>query len=78
MKERSQGRGIPASVVDLIIEYGTPQPQPDGTCKYVLRDQDKKAAASQLRQRLQHLEKAMGKEAVVAQNEVIAAYHRSD
>lgn len=77
-KERSQERGIPVSVVDLIVEYGTPQPQPDGTCKYVLQSQDKKAAASQLRQQLQHLENATGKEVIVGSNEVITAYRRFD
>lgn len=77
-KERSQERGIPASIVDLIVEYGTPQPQPDGTCKYVLQSQDKKAAVNQLHQKLQHLEKATGKEVVVGQSKVVTVYRRGD
>lgn len=77
-KERSQERGIPASIVDLVVEYGTPEPQPDGTCKYVLQSQDKKAAVSQLHQKLQHLENATGKEVIVGGDEIITTYRKLD
>lgn len=77
-KERSQERGIPAFIVDLVVEYGTPEPQPDGTCRYVLQSQDKKAAVSQLRQKLQHLENATGKVVVVGGDEIITTYRQLD
>lgn len=74
-KERCQERGIPLSVADLIVQFGTSHEQPDGTCKYVLRERDRKAAICQLRQKLQHLEEATEKAVVTGSEEVITVYH---
>jgi len=74
-KERCQERGIRLPVVDLIVQFGTPQEQPDGLCTYTMRKQDQKMAARQLRQKLQHLEDAAGKVVVASRNEVITVYH---
>lgn len=74
-KERCQERGIPLSVVELIVEFGTPEEQSDGTCKYELRERDRKAAIRQLRQKLQYLEEAAGKAVITGSGEVITVYH---
>lgn len=74
-KERCQERGIPLSLVELIVRFGTPREQPDGTCKYELRERDRNAAVRQLRQKLQHLEEAPGKVVVTGREEVITVYH---
>jgi hypothetical protein len=74
-KERCQERGIRLPVVDLILQFGTPREQPDGTCTYTMRQRDREAAARQLRQKLQHLEEATGKVVVAGRNEVITVYH---
>lgn len=76
---RSQQRGIPTSVIELIVEYGTAKPQSDGTCVFELRPRDKKAAVQQFRQSLQHLESASGKKVVVGgENTVVTVFHSHD
>jgi hypothetical protein len=72
-KERCQERGIRLPVVDLILQFGTPREQPNGT--YTMRQRDRETAARQLRQKLQHLEEATGKVVVTGRNEVITVYH---
>lgn len=74
-KERCQERGIRLPVVDLIVQFGAAQEQPNGLCKYKMRRRDQEVATRQLRQKLQHLEDAAGKVVVAGRNEVITVYH---
>lgn len=78
-KNRSQERGIPQGLADLIVEHGTPIPQSDGTREYRLRPEDKQEAISRLRKQIQHPEGAAGKAVLVGEgNEVITLYHLND
>lgn len=74
---RTQERGIPVAIVDLVLEYGTARRQADGTCRYELHSQDKHAAIRQLRQQLQYLEKANGKVVIADGDRVVTVFQRS-
>jgi hypothetical protein len=76
-KERSSQRGIPHSVIDVIVRFGTPQVRPDGTQEFVLRPQDRKRAHRKLKAQIQALDKARGKTVLVGdEDKVITTYYR--
>lgn len=73
-RSRSQKRGIPGSVIDVVLAYGTPQVQEDGTEKVEMYTQDKERAIRQLRRNLQALEKTSGVTVVTDGNAIITVY----
>lgn len=77
VRERAQERGIPQSIVDLVFEYGTVEPEGDGLDKARLRPSDKKAAARQLHRKLQLLDKASDVVVIVDGNKAVTTYRDS-
>jgi hypothetical protein len=76
-KERSGQRGIPHSVIDVIMQFGTPQPRPEGTQEFMLRPPDRERAHRKLKGQIQALDKARGKAVLVGNGgKVITTYHR--
>ena len=76
-KERSSQRGIPHSVIDVIMRFGTPQARRDGTREFVLRPQDRERAHRKLKGQIQALDKARGKAVLIGgEGKVITTYHK--
>jgi len=73
-KERAQERGIPQSVIDLVLMHGTVETQEDGTEKATLRASDKKAATHRLHRKLQLLDKASDVVVIMNGNKAITTY----
>lgn len=73
--KRSQQRGIPQSVIDLILWYGTPRPRPGGAEEYVVLDKDISRIESGLKHLLQQVERLKGKAVLVKDDTIVTEYH---
>lgn len=73
---RMQQRGIPETLVDLVLEEGSPTPRPGGARLYQVRTRDIKAMESRLRQLMKRLERLRHKGVIVsADGSVITVCH---
>lgn len=73
---RSQQRGIPKDLVDLIIEFGTPQRKPGGAVEYSVRKKDRNRMMIHLKHLFNRLEKISNKAVLVIDDQVITVYHK--
>lgn len=74
VQERAQERGIPQSVIDLVLTCGTVEPIGNGMDKAVLRRGDKEGATRQLHRKLQALDKASDVVVVLDGDRLVTTY----
>lgn len=73
---RSQQRGIPLDMIEIILRFGTPEKRPGNVLGYRLRKRDKARIVSSLKRQIQRIEKAAAKAVLVAEDgTVITAYN---
>jgi len=77
--KRVQQRGIPFEIVELIMQYGTPIPQPGGVYEYFIKKKDKNKIIRVAKKLIQALDKADGKAVLVniESDQVITVYTKS-
>ena len=76
-KVRSQQRGIPASVIDLIMQYGKPKKAPGKALQYEVHGETIPQLQSRLKGLLQQVEKLKNTVVVVAEDgSIITVYHK--
>lgn len=76
-KIRIQQRGIPLSVVELIIQYGEPKKAQGNAYKYEVNGNMIPKLQSHIKDLLQQVEKLKNKVVVVAEDDaIITAYHK--
>ncbi len=73
---RGQQRGIPKDLIDLIMEFGTPQRKPGGAIEYSVRKKDKNRIIGHLKHLINRLDKIANKGVLIIDNEVITVYHK--
>jgi len=73
---RSQQRGIPKDLVDLIMEFGTPQRKPGGAIEYSVRKKDKNRIIGHLKYLINRLDKTTNKGVLIMDDQVITVYHK--
>ena len=73
---RGQQRGIPKDLIDLIMEFGTPQRKPGGAIEYSVRKKDKNRIIEHLKHLINRLDKIENKGVLIIDNEVITVYHK--
>jgi hypothetical protein len=75
-KIRSQQRGIPSKLINMVIDHGKPERGKGGAQIYLITKKDKNEIITQLKQDIQVLEKSLNIKVVVsADGEIITAYH---
>jgi len=75
-KIRSQQRGIPKKLINMVIIHGEPERGPGGARIYMLNKKNKNQIITRMKQNIQVLEKAANVKVVVSDDEhVITAYH---
>jgi len=75
--KRSKQRGIPDSVIDEILEYGTPVKRPGSAIEYQLRKRDFDHAVKHHKTMIQMIEKARNTAVLLsADSQIITVYHR--
>jgi hypothetical protein len=74
---RSQQRGIPRSIVELILQYGEPKNAPGNAYKYEVAGKTIPQLQSHLKGLLQEVEKLRDKVVVVSDDGcIITVYHK--
>jgi hypothetical protein len=73
---RIQQRGIPKDLVDLIMEFGTPQLKPGGAIEYSVRKKDKNRMIGHLKHLINRLDKIANKGVLIIDDHVITTYHK--
>jgi hypothetical protein len=74
---RCQQRGIPKNLVDLIMEFGTPNSKPGGAIEYSVHKKDKNRMIIHLKHLINSLDKVTNKAVLVIENQVITVYHKT-
>jgi len=73
---RSQQRGIPKDLVDLIMQFGTPQRKPGGALEYSVHKKDRNRMMIHLKHLINRLDKISNKAVLVINDQVITVYHK--
>ncbi|MCF7859981.1 MAG: hypothetical protein K9N07_11785 [Candidatus Cloacimonetes bacterium] len=74
---RSNQRGIPLKILNLIIEMGTPIRKPGGAIEYYFRKKDKIKLQKELKRIIQNIDKAEGDAVLTINGKIITVYHRN-
>ena len=73
---RSQQRGIPSKLINIVIDHGKPEQGKGGAQVYRITKKDKNEIITQLKQNIQIFEKSSNINVVVsADGEIITAHH---
>lgn len=73
---RSQQRGIPKDLVDLIMQFGIPQRKPGGALEYSVHKKDRNRMMIHLKHLINRLDKISNKAVLVINDQVITVYHK--
>lgn len=73
---RSQQRGIPKDLFDLIMEFGTAKRKPGGAVEYSVGKKDKNRMIHHLKNLISQFEKIDKKAVLIIDNQVITVYHK--
>lgn len=73
---RSQQRGIPKDLVDLIMQFGTPQCKPGGAIEYSVHKKDRNRMMIHLKHLINRLDKISDKAVLVIDDQVTTVYHK--
>ena len=74
---RSQQRGIPSQLVDMILKFGTPQRKPGSALEYKLTKRDKTEIIMRLKRFIQVLDKVTGKAVLVVDDDIVTVYQQT-
>ena len=74
--KRCQQRGIPYSIIDMIVQMGTPLRKPGGATEYCINKKDKSQIQIHLKYLISRLDKIGNKAVLVIDNQVITVYHK--
>lgn len=78
-KKRSQQRGIPSNIIDLILQIGSPLKRPGNATEYRVRKKDKQKVIQHLKGLIQEIDKVTGKAVIVSDDDnVITVYPISE
>jgi len=78
-KIRSQQRGIPESITDLIVEFGDPIEVPGDAFKYEVTGRTINALNSHLKSLVHQVDKMKNKVVLVSQDgNIITTYHKKE
>ncbi len=73
---RSNQRGIPLDLLDLILEYGTPTQRPGDVLEFRLKKRDKVKIVTHLKRLINKVNKADGKGVIESSDgNIITIYH---
>ena len=72
---RSQQRGIPSQLVDLVLAFGTPKRRPGNAREYKLTRGDTKNIITRLKRVIQALDKVNGKAVLVVEDTIVTVYN---
>lgn len=76
---RSQQRGIPESLLDLVLEYGEPKVVGGDAISYEVSGKNANAIQAHLKQLIQNIDKVKNKVVVTGSDgTIITTYHRKD
>jgi hypothetical protein len=70
-RKRAQQRGIPETLLSIVLQYGQCENAPGGVVKCTLRKRDFQNAESDLKRMIQDLDKMRGVSAIMGDNVVI-------
>lgn len=71
---RSQQRGFPSQLIDLILDFGTPERKPGNALEYKLTRRDRNKVRTRLKRQIQDLDKVDGKAVLVIGNTIATVY----
>ena len=75
---RSQQRGIPPKIIDLIITFGIKTRKPGGVWEYTITKKKKQKVTRELKQLLQLFDKSSNKSVIVSNdNTIITTYTKN-
>ena len=74
---RSQQRGIPKNVIDLIMEFGTPQLKTGGAIEFIVLKKDKKRIITHLKRLINLIDKTKNKAVLINNKHVITVYRKN-
>ena len=75
--ERLNQRGIPQSVVDIVLECGAMQPAPGGATKIFFGKRERYELISRLKKTIKLIERANGICLVVKEDAVLTVYRKN-
>ena len=76
-KIRCQQRGIPISIVDLIMQFGTPIPKAGGAFEFRILRKDKNRVQSYLKQLTSLLNKTSDIALIESNGKILTVYQKS-
>jgi len=74
---RSQQRGIPEPLIDLILELGTPNYKPGGALEYSIPKKIRTKYRNLLKRRIKQLDKTANKCVLVNEGKITTVYNRT-
>jgi len=74
---RQQQRGIPNSVLDVVLKFGTPSNKPGGAIGYFITRAEANLIAGRLKKLISVIERANGIEVIQSDNDTtLTMYHK--
>ena len=74
--KRCQQRGIPYSIIDLIVQMVTPLRKPGGATEYCINKKDKNELQDQLKKYIHDIDKIDGDAVLMIEDNVVTVYHK--